>query len=62
MKEMEKMGTIKWLSDQEVKNLEFRVHHFNELDFLPPRHLILLRIEFYVIRHLKCQIQAEFSR
>ena len=33
MKEMEKMGTIERLSDEEVKGLQYKVHHFNKLNF-----------------------------
>ena len=33
MKEMEKIGTIEQLNDEEVKNLEFQVHHFNKLNY-----------------------------
>ena len=33
MKDMEDMGTIERLSEQEVKELENKVHHFNKLNF-----------------------------
>ena len=33
MREMEKMGTIERLSDEEVKELQHKVHHFNKLNF-----------------------------
>ena len=33
MKDMEKMGTIERLSDEEVKELKHKVHHFNKLNF-----------------------------
>ena len=33
MKEMEKMGTIERLSDEEVKGLQSKVHHFDKLNF-----------------------------
>ena len=33
MKDMEDMGTIERLSEQEVKDLENKVHHYNKLNF-----------------------------
>ena len=33
MNEMEKMGTTERLSDEEVKELKHKVHHFNKLNF-----------------------------
>ena len=33
MKDMEKMGTIERLSDEEVKELDNSVHYFNKLNF-----------------------------
>ena len=33
MMEMEKMVTIERLSDEEVKQLQHKVHHFNKLNF-----------------------------
>ena len=33
MKEMERMGTIEQLNDEELKNLEFQVHHFSKLNY-----------------------------
>ena len=59
---MERMGTIEQLNDEELKNLEFQVHHFNKLNYTNSSTSNSTPLEFYVIQHPKCQIQVEFSQ